>query len=73
VDDPDHLWYNAPAELINELIERNLILYFLPRRDPGRWIDQPPPERDLELGIGRYVAWQSPLHRDAVKRTLEAL
>ena len=70
VEDPDYLWYNAPEELINELIEKNLIMYFLPDRDPGQWIDEPPPERDLELGIGRYVAWQTPLHREAVRRVL---
>jgi hypothetical protein len=35
---------------------------------PWFWIDEPPPEKDLELGIGKDVAWQSPLHREAVKR-----
>ncbi|GAB6948066.1 hypothetical protein JCM16161A_21960 [Vulcanisaeta sp. JCM 16161] len=73
VNDPDYLWFNAPEELINELIERNLILYFLPKRDPNQWIDQPPPERDPELGIGKYVAWQTPLHREAVRKALREL
>jgi len=72
VNDPDYLWFNAPEELTDELISRNLILYFLPRRMEPLWIDEPPPERDLELGIGRYVAWQTPLHREAVRRALEA-
>jgi hypothetical protein len=40
-------------------------------REPWLWIDQPPPQKDLEIGIGKYVAWQTPLHREAVKRTLE--
>jgi hypothetical protein len=40
-------------------------------RDPYFWIDQPPPERDPELGIGKNVAWQTPLHREAVRRALE--
>jgi hypothetical protein len=34
------------------------------------WIDEPPPDRDEELGIGRDVAWQTPLHREAVKRVI---
>ena len=34
------------------------------------WVDEPPPERDPELGVGRNVAWQTPLHREAVRRAL---
>jgi hypothetical protein len=73
VEDPDALWWgeNVPEELVNELIERNLIIYDLYPRDPVFWIDEPPPEKDSELGIGKYVAWQTPLHREAVKKTLE--
>jgi hypothetical protein len=40
-------------------------------RDPVFWIDEPPPEKDLDLGIGREVAWQTPLHREAVKKAME--
>jgi predicted GTPase len=29
----------------------------------------PPPERDADLGIGKHVTWQIPIHRDAVKIT----
>ncbi|MGC8583474.1 MAG: ATP-binding protein [Thermoproteus sp.] len=72
VDDPDSLWHDAPEELVDELVERNLIVYFLPDRDRDHWVDAPPPERDPELGIGRYVAWQTPLHREAVRRALGA-
>jgi energy-coupling factor transporter ATP-binding protein EcfA2 len=73
VEDPDALWWgeNVPEELVNELIERNLIIYDLYPRDPVFWIDEPPPEKDPELGIGKYVAWQTPLHREAVKKALE--
>jgi dephospho-CoA kinase len=72
VEDPDNLWSpEVPEEIINELIARNLIVYFLRDRDPELWIDEPPPKRDLEVGIGRYVAWQSPIHREAVKKVLE--
>jgi hypothetical protein len=72
VEDPDALWSaGAPEELVRELVERNLIVYNVYDREPWLWIDQPPPEKDLELGIGRRVAWQSPLHREAVKRALE--
>ncbi|MEM4970855.1 MAG: ATP-binding protein [Sulfolobales archaeon] len=73
VEDPDALWSsNTPEELVKELVERNLIMYFLPERDPWFWIDQPPPQRDPELGIGRYIAWQTPLHREAVRTALQA-
>jgi len=74
VEDPDTLWSpEVPGELVNELESRNLIIYFLRDRDPQLWIDEPPPEKDLELGIGKHVAWQTPLHRDAVKKVLREL
>ena len=50
--------------------ELNLIIDAVTYRDPPLWIDQPPPQRDLELGIGKRVAWHTPLHREAVKRAL---
>ena len=59
-----------PSELREELIARNLIIYNLYERDPVFWVDKPPPSRDLEVGVGREVAWQTPLHKEAVKRTL---
>ncbi|MEM4493980.1 MAG: ATP-binding protein [Pyrobaculum sp.] len=72
VEDPDALWSpDAPRELIDELVAKNLIAYFLSRRDPRFWAGEVPPERDSELGIGRRVAWQTPLHREAVRRALE--
>jgi hypothetical protein len=71
IEDPDILWSpDTPRELIDELVERNLIVYNMHRRLEYRWIDAPPPDRDLALGVGRYVAWQTPLHREAVKRAL---
>ena len=73
IEDPDYLWY-GPEEvetLARELIEKNLIIYHLPPRNHDYWIDEPPPEKDLELGIGRYVAWQTPLHREAIRRALQ--
>ena len=70
VDDPDALWSpDAPEELINELVERPSDV-LPPRQRPPGWIDTPPPERDPELGIGKHVAWQSPLHGEAVRRAL---
>jgi len=72
VEDPEALWSpDAPEELIKQLVEKNLIVYNMYDRDPYFWIDQPPPERDPELGIGRNVAWQTPIHREAVRRALE--
>jgi len=72
VEDPEALWSpDAPEELIKQLTEKNLIVYNMYNRDPYFWIDQPPPERDPELGIGKNVAWQTPLHREAVRRALE--
>jgi len=71
VEDPDALWAgDVPEELVRELEARNLVVYNMYDRDPCFWVDRPPPERDLELGIGRNVAWQTPLHREAVRRAL---
>jgi energy-coupling factor transporter ATP-binding protein EcfA2 len=71
VEDPDALWTgDAPEELIRELEARNLVVYNMYERDPYFWVDQPPPERDPELGIGRNAAWQTPLHREAVRKVL---
>jgi len=73
LEDPDVLLkrYREAKGLVNRLTERNLIVE-LKRRDPDAWIDQPPPEKDPELGIGRYYAWQTPLHKEAVRRALAA-
>ena len=71
VEDPDALWSGgSPEELMRELEARNLLVYNMYDRRPSFWIDQPPPEKDPELGIGKNVAWQSPIHREAVRRAL---
>ncbi len=70
VEDPDALFTREGIPLMSKLIELNLVLDISDRK-PYLWIDQPPPEKDEELGIGRRVAWQSPLHREAVRRILE--
>ena len=64
---------NEISTLIDSLIELNMIEYDLADRKEHLWIDVPPPEKDLELGIGKYVAWQTPLHREAMKRALREL
>jgi len=70
LEDPDYLWEEPEAEgLAKELVEKNLVVLLKGRR-PDAWVDQPPPERDPELGIGRHYAWQTPLHREAVRRAL---
>ena len=71
VEDPEALWSpDTPEELIKQLTEKNLIVYNMYDRDPYFWIDAPPPEKDPELGIGKNVAWQTPIHREAVKKVL---
>ncbi|WP_052885867.1 ATP-binding protein [Vulcanisaeta distributa] len=70
LEDPDALMSREGIPLMNRLIELNLIINVPPWRDEYLWVDQPPPEKDEELGIGKYVAWQSPLHREAVRRVL---
>jgi hypothetical protein len=73
VEDPEALWSpDAPEELIKQLVERNLILYNIYERQQIFWVDAPPPERDPELGIGKNVAWQTPIHREAVRMALGA-
>jgi hypothetical protein len=71
VEDPDSLFTRERMPLLNKLVELNLVVDAVPERKPYLWIDEPPPERDLELGVGRDVAWQTPLHREAVRRALE--
>ena len=57
MEDPEALWAgDVQEELIRELEARNLIVYNLYDRDPYFWIDQLPPGRVLELGIGKNVA-----------------
>jgi len=71
VEDPDSVYEkDHPEEFKKELIINNLIVYDMYDRDLKLWIDQPPPERDVETGIGKYVAWQTPLHREAVRRAM---
>lgn len=71
VEDPDNIWStNAPENFINELTAKNLIVYYMYDRDEKFWVDLPPRDRDPEIGIGRYVAWQTPLHREAVRKAL---
>jgi hypothetical protein len=72
VNDPEVLWSpDVPEELIRQLVERNLIVYNIYEREQIFWVDQPPLERDPELGIGKDVAWQTPIHREAVRRALK--
>jgi energy-coupling factor transporter ATP-binding protein EcfA2 len=72
VEDPQSLWEeDLPDGFRDELIAKNLIIYNMYDRDPRFWIDEAPPEKDPELGVGKDVAWQSPLHREAVRRAME--
>ena len=51
--DPDTLLANDRISLLNKLVELNLVIDAVPERDQRIWIDVPPPERDLKLGIGK--------------------
>ena len=72
LEDPDVLLIgNANAEkVLGKLIKLNLVAE-IPARREHLWIDEPPPQKDYELGIGHYIAWQTPLHREATKRALK--
>jgi dephospho-CoA kinase len=70
IEDPDTLLQRDRIPLLNKLVELNMIVNGITYRDPELWIDEPPPEKDLELGIGKYIAWQTPLHREAIKKVL---
>jgi len=70
VGDPDTLYTRERIPLLHKLVELNLIVDGIGFRDPELWIDEPPPEKDLELGVGGLAAWQTPLHREAVRRAL---
>jgi len=71
LSDPDTLISKDGVKVLEKLIELNLIVDEIYFRDPELWVDIPPPEKDLELGIGRYVAWQTPLYREAVRKAIE--
>jgi hypothetical protein len=68
--DPDSLLTRDRIPLLNKLVELNLVIDAVPERDPRIWIDVPPLERDLELGIGKHVAWQIPLYKESIKKVL---
>jgi len=71
VENPDTLLAKEKLPLIQKLIELNLVISSITYRDLELWIDQPPPEKNPDLGIGKYVAWQTPIHREAVRKALK--
>jgi KaiC/GvpD/RAD55 family RecA-like ATPase len=70
VEDPDTLYARGRIPLMERLVELNLLVDEMYPRRQYFWIDQPPPEKDPELGIGKNAAWQTPVHREAVRRAL---
>jgi energy-coupling factor transporter ATP-binding protein EcfA2 len=70
IEDPDTLFTRERMPILHKLVEMNLAVSSMYSRIPYLWIDTPPPEKDLELGIGKYAAWQTPLHREAIRRVL---
>ena len=69
VGDPDTLFVRERMGLLNKLVEINMVAEVMGRYE-YLWVDEPPPERDPELGVGRNVAWQTPIHREAVRKAL---
>ena len=59
-------------ELLDLLVDHNLVSV-IPERRESLWLDNVPPARDKALGIGGRLAWQTPLHRDAVAHVLRRL
>jgi len=57
-------------ELIDKLVELNLIVEDVSIRGDHLWVDEPP-VTDRGIGVGDEAAWQSPIHREAVRRALE--
>jgi len=57
VEDPDTLFARERLPLIDKLVELNLIVDSIEGRESWYWVDEPPPERDSELGVGWHVAW----------------
>ena len=74
IEDPDVIMedYGRFEGLAEELVRLNMIVEMAPYRDEYLWVDQPPPERDPQLGIGRFYAWPTPLHREAARIALTA-
>ena len=74
IEDPDivfkKLGEEAGYSLEKKLVELNLITEIWDREE-YLWIDAPPPLKDLELGIGKHYAWQTPVHRDAVRKAIK--
>ena len=71
VEDPDTLFARERLPLMDKLVEMNLIVDSIEGRESWYWVDEPPPEQDPGLGVGWHVAWQTPLHREAVRKALE--
>ena len=71
-EDPDTLFTRESTPLLNKLVKRNLVADDIPPRSADLGVDTPPPEKDADLGIGKHVAWQTPIHREAVKMALKA-
>jgi hypothetical protein len=57
--------------LLNKLVELNMVVDSITYRDHLLVDRRAPPQKDLELGVGEHVAWQTPLHRDAIRKAVE--
>ncbi|MEM1610659.1 MAG: ATP-binding protein [Sulfolobales archaeon] len=71
IENPDTLFTRERIAFMKKLVELNLVVGDIPERRDYLWIDDPPPDKDPEIGVGRYVAWQTPLYREAVRIALQ--
>ncbi len=64
IEDPDHLL--ETRDLYQLLLEENLVLYKRVATLAETYV-----EPDPEMGIGSYIAWQTPAHKLALKKLIE--
>ena len=70
IEDPDYLYTEASREveeLYRLLLDENLVLYKKISTISGRYV-----AKDLDLGIGEYVAWQIPAYKHLFKEIVSS-
>jgi len=70
LEDPDLLLNDY--QLYLKLEKLNLIVDLHDRSYSEGWIGAPPP-KNPELGVGNKIAWQTPLHKEAVQKIIQQI